>query len=142
MLHTEVIRVQHIGAMADGYQKAQNLQLSGTSYMCLYEAENSEPNLSEIIGGINKNGFVFGVYMNRISRHSTAYVLNLIAGQGHLSMPLEIQYKDSSVCYFWVHVSIYNPIKSISLPTTFSRARPRSCWYRFLGFYDTVRKNK
>ena len=54
MLHTEVIRVQHIGAVADGYQKAQKLQLSGTSYMCLYEAENSEPNLSEIIGGINK----------------------------------------------------------------------------------------
>jgi len=50
--------------------------------MFLYEAENSEPNLLEIIGGINKNGvgFVFGVYMNRMSRHSTAYVLNLIAG--------------------------------------------------------------
>ncbi|HCQ00275.1 MAG TPA: hypothetical protein DIT99_06085 [Candidatus Latescibacteria bacterium] len=95
MLHTEVIRVQNIGAMADGYQKALNLQLSGTSYMCLYEAENFEPNLSEIIGGINKNGvgFVFGVYMNRMSRHSTAYVLNLIAGQSHLSMPWKFNIK-------------------------------------------------
>lgn len=80
--------MQHIGAMADGYQKALNLQLSGTFDMCLYEAENSEPNFSEIIGGINKNGvgFVFGVYINRMSWHSTAYVLNLIAGQSHLSM--------------------------------------------------------
>ena len=85
--------MQHIGAMADGYQKAQNLQLSGTSYMCLYEADNFEPDLSEIIGGINKNGFVFGVYMNRISRHSTAYVLNLITGQGHLSMPWKFNIK-------------------------------------------------
>jgi len=136
--------VQHIGAMGDGHQKALNLQLSGTFDMCLYEAENFEPNLSEIIGGINKNGvgFVFGVYINRVSWHSTVYVLHLIGRAKPLKHALVFQYKDSSECYLWVHISIYNPRKSISWPTTFSRARPRFGWYRFLGFYDTVRRNK
>ena len=136
--------MQHKGAMADGYQKSLNLQVSGTSGMCLHEAENPDTNLSEIIGRINKNGvgFVFGVYINRMSWHSTVYVLHLIGRAKPLKQALEFQYKDSSVCYLWVHISIYNLRKSISLPTTFSRARPRFGWYRFLGFYDTVRRNK
>ena len=134
--------MQHKGAMADGYQKSLNLQVSGTSGMCLHEAENPDTNLSEIIGRINKNGVcVWSLYKPdvmafdglRIKSDSRAKPLKYV---------LEFRYKDSSVCYLWVHISIYNPRKSISLPTTFSRARPRLCWYLFLGFYDTVRRNK